>query len=960
MLARELEQIVPRERVKARPIDVVAFASDASFYRLVPKAVVLAAQVEEIRGLFAFCRARRLPMTFRAAGTSLSGQAVTDGLLVEVMRNWRGFEVLDGGKLIRVQPGVLGAQANLALRPFGAKIGPDPASIASCTLGGILANNSSGKCCGVEHNAYHTLESIAFVLPSGTAIDTAGPDADARFRALEPALAEGLLELKREIESSPELAGRIRAKYRMKNTTGYSLNAFLDYERPVDIFAHLLVGSEGTLAFIAEAVLRTIPDLPFKYTGWLFFESVHAACAAIAPLRDAGARALELADRAALAAVQNQPGVPEVIARLPPGAAGLLAEFQAASREELAGYEEAAERAVSSLRLLADVDFSSKADRVAQLWRVREGMYPSVGAMRQSGTTVIIEDVAFPLEHLADAAVELSRLFETHGYDDAIIFGHARDGNLHFVISQSFNDPASIEQYGRFMDAVVELVVSRYDGALKAEHGTGRNMAPFVEAEWGPEALAVMRKLKALADPDGILNPGVILNSDSRAHLANLKSLPSVEQEVDTCVECGFCERVCPSRDLTLTPRQRIVVRREMVRQLGTGGETELYGALWRDYLYEGMDTCAADGMCATACPVRINTGTLVKRFRHERRTRLAEAVGRAVAGRFALAETLVRASLRAGHALGPRVMGRLTRLAHRVAGPVGPIWLPEMPAVASPLPETAREGAAAVYLPACITRAFGAIPGERSKRSLPEAMVELARRAGVPVWIPEDVAGTCCGTPFWSKGLVGGLRVAANRALERCWAWSDEGRLPVVIDASSCALGLRECGDVLTPENRRRLEAMRVLDSVAFLRVELLPRLEVRRRAGRVAVHPTCSAIEMGLAGDLVAVAAACSEEVVVPQDAGCCAFAGDRGFLFPELTASATRPEAENLHGLDCDDYVSSNRTCEVGMTRATGRVYRSVAHLLEEATRLGPVGKGPFECAGTPAETRRTGDH
>jgi D-lactate dehydrogenase len=941
-LRRQLDALIPPARVLTRPIDLAAWASDASFYRPVPKAVVLAASIDEIRGLFRLSREIGVPITFRAAGTSLSGQAVTDGLLVEVKRHWRRLEVLDGGARLRVQPGVLGGEANLALRPFGRKIGPDPASLAACALGGILANNASGKCCGVAQNAYHTLDSLTFLLPSGTLIDTADSDADARFRAAEPALAAGLFELKAIIEADEALASRIRAKYRMKNTTGYGLNAFLDFARPVDIFAHLLIGSEGTLAFIPEAVLRTVPDLPHKATGLLLFATIHDACAAIAPLKQAGAKALELMDRASLRAVEHQPGVPDTLRTLPDGAAGLLVEFQAATPQALAEYAEASAPVVTSLPLLHPAGFTDDPRAIAALWRVREGMYPSVGAVRKSGTTVIIEDVAFPLERLGEAVIDLQALFVRHGYPEAIIFGHAGDGNLHFVITQSFNDAAAIDQYARFMDDVVALVVGKYDGALKAEHGTGRNMAPFVETEWGGAALAIMQRLKALADPDGLLNPGVILNPDPRAHLTDLKSLPSVEDAVDTCVECGFCERVCPSRDVTLTPRQRILVRRDMVRREQAGESRAVLDALWQDYAYAGLDTCAVDGMCATACPVGINTGSLVKQFRHGRHSAGAESLGQAVATRFGLAESLVKTGLRLGHlvqrALGAGAMPALTRLARRLGGSELPLWTPEMPRPAAALPRTSRADIAAVYLPACVSRVFGHVPGETSALSLPAALVAVAARAGTPMWIPDDVHGTCCGTPFSSKGLVSGHRQAANDAIERCWHWSQEGRLPVVVDANSCTLGLRECGPVLTAANRERLSAMRIVDSVTFARMTLLPRLEVTHRAGKVAVHPTCSLAHLGQADDLSAVVAACAAEVVHPPHAGCCGFAGDRGFLVPELTASATRGEADEVRAAGCDDHVSANRMCEVALTSATGRPYRSVIHLLEESTRPG----------------------
>src|ERR1022692_4642136 len=514
---------IDSDRILIRPIDLIAFASDASFYRLIPKAVVLAKDIEEIHKLFQFSQSMGIPMTFRAAGSSLSGQSISDGLLVEVARHWRDLKVEDGGKRIRVQPGVIGARANQLLVPYGAKIGPDPASIATCTLGGILSNNSSGMCCGVEQNAYHTLHSMKFMLPSGTVIDTALPGADEQFHAREPELARGILTLKSQLQDNPGLRERVRNKYRMKNTTGYSLNAFLDFDRAVDIFQHVLIGSEGTLAFIAEAVLNTVPDLPVKYTGLLLYPDLYAAADSIVPLRQAGAKTLEIMDRASLRSVENQAGVPPSLRTLPGAAAGLLVEFQSADEKERTELEKIAADSVGGLKLCEPAQFTHLAAEQALLWKIRAGLFPSVGSVRKSGTTVIIEDVAFPIDALADAAHDLTRLFRKHEYGNAIIFGHAKDGNLHFVITQSFNDQAVIDQYARFMDDVVELVVERYDGALKAEHGTGRNMAPFVKTEWGSDGYAIMCRLKELVDPANLLNPGVIINPDRQAYLANLK-----------------------------------------------------------------------------------------------------------------------------------------------------------------------------------------------------------------------------------------------------------------------------------------------------------------------------------------------------------------------------------------------------------------------------------------------------
>lgn len=940
-----LKEGIDSTRILIREIDRIAFASDASFYRLIPRAVVQPSDAEEVRHLFRFSHDHSVPLVFRAGGTSLSGQSITDGVLVDVGRYWRSSRVEENGKRIRVQPGVLGQYANDSLRLYRAKIGPDPASISSCRLGGILSNNASGMCCGVAQNAYHTLRSLTFVLPSGTEINTAHEDADTKFRELEPELYNGLLKLQLQIANNPAISNRIRRKYLTKNTTGYGLNAFLDFDRPVDIFSHLLIGAEGTLAFVAEAVLNTVPDNPIKYTGLLLFADLRAACSAIGPLRDAGAAALELMDRAAMRSVEEKPGVSPLLRTLPAEAAGLLVEFQCASERERQQAEAGADAAIAGLDLLHPPILTHDSVVQAQLWKIRKGMFPSVGAVRESGTTVIIEDVAFPVERLADAAVDLRVVLDKHGYKDAILFGHAKDGNLHFVITQGFRHPEEIRRYREFIDDIVELVVARYDGALKAEHGTGRNMAPFVETEWGPEPYAIMRQIKALADPTGLLNPGVILNSNPEAHISDLKDLPVVEPEVDKCIECGYCEHNCPSRDITLTPRQRIVVRREMQRLKDAGGQSARYDGLDRDFPYMALDTCAVDGLCALECPVSIDTGTLTKRFRRLRHTSFANSSAALIAKNFGLAEIGARIALTAGHLVrnvfGLSTMVGITKLLNAVTRSTmdEPFWQwsKEMPKPRrGAIPVTPRANAQAVYFPACIARIMGALPGEPDDITAMQAFLNIAQRSNISLYLPPDTRGNCCGVPFSSKGFEDAHCASVNHTIENFFRWSGEGAIPILVDTSPCTYGLKTARPYLTPENQAKFDRITILDTVEFAGDHILPRLPIHRKVHSVALHPVCSAVKMGITAKLVKIAQACSDTVVVPDNVGCCAFAGDRGFLFPELTASATSAEAEDVAGADYDGYYSSSRTCEIGMTRATGKVYRSFLHLLDHASR------------------------
>lgn len=937
----DLRKILPPDRVKTRYIDLVAYASDAGFYHLVPKAVVQPVDEDEVRALFRLSHAHRVPLVFRTGGTSLSGQAVTDGILVDLSRHWDRVSVEASGALVRVQPGITGAMVNARLRRHRRKIGPDPSSISAAMMGGILSNNASGMCCGVAQNAYHTLRHLRFLLPDGHAYTTEASADHTRFEQEQPFLFDELAAIREQVHADTELYARIRDKFRMKTTIGYALNAFIDHRHPLDILAHLLIGAEGTLAFLSEAVLETVPEHPYKSTALLYFPDIHAACRAIPAIVASGAAMAELMDRASLRSVQDLPGMPPVVRTLPDTAAAILLEFQEPGREALAQRVGGFLAGTAALPLLHLPAFTEDAAEQAFLWKVRKGLFPAVGAVRAAGTSVILEDLAFPLEGLADAVTGLQGLFRQHGYDNGIIFGHAKDGNIHFVVTQAFHTPDEVERYDRFLREVVDLVVHRHGGTLKAEHGTGRNMAPFVETEWGGDAYAIIRRIKAAVDPAGLLNPGVIVNDDPQAHLRDLKRMPQVEEEVDSCIECGYCEHRCPSRDLTASPRRRIVIRRAL-KNLEDAGDREGMRRLMADHDHEVLDTCAVDGLCAGACPVDINTGDLVKRLRRESHSPRANRLARWTALRFAWVETAARLGLRLGaflaRLLGADALPRLTRRLRR-AIPGFPSWSAQLQtppslrplrmAAASPSPA----GDAIVYFPACITRVMGSSAG---RDDLPAVFLRVCRAAGIGVVVPPSLTGHCCSQIYASKGFTDAWRLMAARTLDALWAASREGRLAVVTDVSSCALTLRSLRPALDGERRVRYDAMRFLDSVEFLHDRLLPRVAARPVRVQVLLHPVCSLERMGAVGKLQAVAAHFAEHVNIPLEAGCCGMAGDRGFTHPELTASATRKEAAEARATRPDACYSSTRTCEMALSEATGLDYASILYLVDEALR------------------------
>ncbi len=909
----------------------LAKGSDAGLYRLIPERVEQVGCEADVQQLLASCRASRKPVTFRAGGTSLSGQTITDSILAEILPGFGKSRIGEEGRVATFPCGLTGEQANRLLAPYSRKLGPSPASIKSARIGGIVSNNASGSSYGILHNSYHTVRSMRIILVDGTLLDTASPESRAAFRQSHAGLLADLSALRAEALSDPDVSSLIRHKYELKNTCGYGVNALIDFDDPIDILMHLMIGAEGTLGFIAEVTFETVADYRLKASALLYFPSIVEACKAILPLRTCQVSAAELMDRNALRAVEDEPGMPALLHSLPEETVALLVDTSADDPETLAAQFREIETKLAGIQTLYPISFTADPGEYATYWRVRNGLFTSAAARRPKGTASIIEDVAFRGNVLGEALVGVRKVLALYGYADAVMWGHLLDGNVHFTISPDINRPEGVNTYAAFMHALAKVVLA-FDGSLKAEHGTGRNMAPFVRQEWGDQVYSLMKRIKHLFDRENLLNPGVIINEGPEVLTANLKRMPLSNELIDKCIECGFCEIQCPSRNLTLTPRQRIVAYRALT-EMEVNGEnhTPAYQALKEAFTYNGNETCATDGLCGTACPVGIDTGKLIKELRWQENGPTANRVASLMATHLGGLTAMLRPLLTLPHGiawlLGYRPMEALTRSLFRLSGHRFPLWTRYTPRGARRLSFQTEQATdnqpEVVYFPSCITRTMGTSADYGEAVSVIEKTIALLYKAGYSIRYPERIHHLCCGMAFSSKGFrrqAAQKEAELNKALLKA---SDNGRLPILCDMSPCLLHMRDTLD----------KRLRLYEPVAFIHDFLLERLRFTRLPIRVAIHSTCSTTKMGVSEKLQALAERCAETIVTPTDVTCCGWAGDRGFFYPALNAAALQPLPEALCG--ATEGYSNSRTCEIGLTMHSGISYKSIVYLVDKAT-------------------------
>ncbi len=917
-----------KRKILNSDIHRLAFASDASFYRIIPESVIQVEDEIDIISLFNYCKSNKKHLTFRASGTSLSGQAVTDGILVDLSKYKKKLLILENGESVSCSPNIVAGKINNKLKEFSRILGPDPASINACTIGGIVANNSSGMRSGIIGNAYNTIKSLRFILPNGYIIDTADKDADKNFEKFCPDIYQSIIEMKNEIINNNELSELIRRKNRIKSTVGYSLTAFLDYEDPSDILAHLMVGSEGTLGFISEISIETFPDYKEKSTGIIFFKTVVDACKSILTIKSSGVSALEFLDYKSLKSIEQLAGEKFAISSLPVGSTALLFEFQEPYLEIINDKMEKLNEILRDLDIVREPFISKSLIEQEQIWKIRKGLLASLGASRKSGTTFILEDICIPIENFEYAIPDLQSLFIKHGYNDTGIYGHGMDGNVHFMLTENFDKVENVSRYSGFMDDLAELVVRKHGGTLKAEHGTGRNIAPFVEFEWGDKAYNLMKRIKKLIDPDNILNQGVLINEDKKIHLKNFKSYPKIHKETDKCIECGFCEPVCPSKNFTFSPRKRIVIQRELERNKFLFSQNEIKS----DYNFYSIDTCAVDGMCAEACPVGINTGDMIKSLRIKSHSFFEQKIALIVSNNFKMFEKLI------GNLL--KLLSLLTRVISivKINSVIEFVFklkiipfkfkLNEFIGKPQKLKKIKVINPEYIYFPCCVSRMMGQ---PKDDKSLCDVILELSEKAHIRISIPDGISSYCCGTIFSSKGYDKAYQNSANKIIDWLWIESNHGEKPIIFDSTSCFQTIMKCQNALSENNSQKWEKLKFIDSTEFIADTIIDKLKITKKSEKVVLHPTCSSIKLSIDHKLKKIAEKCSDVVVIPQNIGCCGMAGDRGMIYPELNKSATLDEKEEISGLEADGYYSSNIPCEIGMSVSTGKKYKSIAYLV-----------------------------
>ena len=922
-------QAICKDRVYTDRLRRYAYGVDASCYSYLPKVVVKAENESEVRRLIRLCQQCGTPFTFRAAGSSLSGQCSSEDVLIICNDGFKKMEVIDDGKALRCECGVIGSDANDLLKPYNRKIGPDPATLATALVGGILNNNSSGMCCGTAQNSYKTIRSIRVVLLDGSILDTSDKKSIDQFLKEKPQMVEDILQLRKEILADEELTHLIHHKYKIKNTTGYGLNSLVDFEDIIDIINHLFIGSEGTLGFVSEIVYNTVEDVPHKGCGLMFFSTLNDASLAVVALANMGREkvvAAEMMDYQSLKAVQTLDNVPDFVREVPEGTSAILFQTESYSKEtvdkNLAFIKEQLKDIPTAIPSL----YSQDPKEYDSWWAIRKGILPIVGGQRRKGTTVITEDVCFQIEDFTKGIEMLTELFHKYDFvDGGVIFGHALSGNVHFNITPDFSDPKDTKNFGDLVKEMSERV-SGFGGSLKAEHGTGRMVAPFIEMEWGRKAYEINRRIKAIFDPTRILNPDVMITDDPDVYKKNLKAQCVIDDAFTICMECGFCEKNCPSRNLTLTPRQRIALLRE-TKRLENEGNFAVANELKKGYEYFGVETCAACSMCKGLCPLSIDTAQIALSMR--RIDPPAPGLAKKIYDNFSSTLEMCRAGVSlegiAGAIITQKAISKITEGLHGVTGvtPYVPKTTPKANRYKLKNRIKPTNFEKVVYFSTCANRAFKPNQGYDDDRSLQQVVESLCNKAHIDIIYPQHIENLCCGLSFENYDDVHERAVKdLHDALMKA---SQNGKYPIVIDHSACF-----------NHAFKHMPDLEINDISEFLCKYVVPHLDIEKCDERVIVHKQCKIKSLNKSQYIEDLARLCTDHVFNIKSFACDGFAGQKGFFTPELNKAATKDLAGEIAEYGATLGVSSSSTCEIGLGESGGIPFVGVAFLLDRCSK------------------------
>ena len=900
-LAAELEEAIGGE-VRFGTGDRALYATDASNYRQVPIGVVVPKTFDDVRRTLGICRKRGVPITSRGGGTSLAGQTTNTAVVIDFSKYLhRTLELDPERRLARVEPGCILDKLRHQAEEHGVTFGPDPATHNHNTFGGMIGNNSCGVHSVSAGRTADNIESLRILTYRGLEM-TVGPTSDEEFDAI---LAEGgeRAEIYRKLdEFRKRHADLIRARYPdiPRRVSGYADLDKLLPENGFDV-AKALVGTEGTCVTVLDATLRLVPSPPERVLVVLAFEGIDKAADAVPRVLEFEPLAVEGLDGFLIEGMKRKDLHTKEIPVLPEGSDWLVVEFGGDTKEEAKQKARALVDAFTdNPRIEADLVADPEAE--SKVWMIREaGLPASAYVPERPEAWEGWEDSAVPPARLGDYLRDLKALYERYGYESPM-YGHFGDGLVHCRVDFDLKSEPGLSDWRRFMDEAADLVVS-YGGSLSGEHGDGQGRGELLEKMYGPELVDAFREFKAIWDPDGMMNPGKIV--DPYPITSNLRVGPSYRPpEVDTtfhfgdeggfagaaerCVGVGKCRRIdsanqvmCPSYIATREEKHSTRGRARLLFEMLHGGELK---DGWRaETVEDALDLCLACKGCKSDCPVNVDMATYKAEFRsHHYKGRLRP---------------------RAAYSMG--LIYWWSRIASRVPWFANAMFrLPGVSTAAKWVGGIARERDMPRFADERFTSWFRKNrpePGEGPRVILwpdtfnnyfrPDTAIAATRcleEAGFAVRIPPRPL--CCGRPLYDLGM---LETAKNLWRQTLDTLRDdiEAGVPVVGLEPACVSAFKDELVNLFPDDpaaRRLSEQTHYFSD--FIADHLPDDFPAEEASALVHVHCHHHAI-IGKGGECGLLEKAGIERRVLPS--GCCGMAGSFGFEEKKYDVSMTLAE-------------------------------------------------------------------